>query len=192
MRRIEAELLSLGHIVGRALGDSVDALLSRDFEASRRIIANDRNVNQRCYGIEISCLQMLATQQPMAGDLRCLASIIAVASELERMHDYAKGIGKINLLVGSDMLMGPLTDLPLMASKAQDMLRRTMRCFARRDVVLARTIPMEDDEVDALYNKIYHEVIACALADVKWIAQTNYMLWAAHNLERAADRVTNI
>ncbi len=192
LRRLEDEVLVLGSMVESAVAEAVEALKRRDFEASRRIIASDRDINAKRFAIESDALVLIATQQPMAGDLRVLAAILDLASELERMGDYAKGIARINLMIGDEPLMKPLIDIPRMADRACNMLRRALDAFARRDVEAARAIPQEDDEIDALYNQVYRELVTYILADPKHIEQANYLLWAAHNLERFADRVTNI
>jgi phosphate transport system protein len=192
IQRLEAELLSLGHMVQKAIVEAVEALRRQDAAVAQRIIADDVYVNGRRYDIEAECMALIATQQPMARDLRTLAAILAIASELERIHDYAKGIGKIILLIGHQPLIKPIIDLPRMAQKVQGMLHRAILAFARRDVQMARALPQEDDEVDDLYNQIYREIFTYILADPKNLEQGNYLLWAAHNLERTADRVTNI
>ena len=161
-------------------------------EGSRRLIADDRIVNEKRYQIETEALALIATQQPVATDLRTLAAVLEIATELERMGDYAKGIAKINLLLGDQPLIKALLDLPRMARKVQDMLHRALDAFVWRDVDLARSIPPEDDDVDALYNQISRELLTYVIADPQKMSQANYLLWAAHNLERAADRVTNL
>jgi phosphate transport system protein len=192
LRRLENEMLTLGSMVRKAIVESVQLLKQRDMEGSRRLIANDREINEKRFAIEADTLVLIATQQPMAGDLRTLAAVLLLATELERMGDYAKGIAKINLLIGEEPLLKPLIDLPRMAEKACDMLQRGLEAFVRRDVELARSIPGEDDEVDALYDQIYRELVTYLMADPKSINQANLLLWVAHNLERTADRVTNI
>jgi len=137
-------------------------------------------------------LTLIATQQPAAGDLRTLAAVLEIASELERMGDYAKGIANIAVMLGDQPLIKPLIDIPLMAEKGVDMLHRALDAFVRRDVELAVSIPGQDDEVDGLYNQIYRELVTYIIAEPKNIEQANLLLWAAHNLERTADRVTNI
>jgi phosphate transport system protein len=178
--------------VENAVTDSVESLKSKDLEASRRIIAQDRLVNERRFELEADALALIATQQPMARDLRTIAAVLDITSELERIGDYAKGIARINLMIGEQPLIKPLVDLPVMAAKARDLLHDSLEAFARADAAMARAIPERDSEVDALYNQIYRELIALIMADPGRIDQANYLLWAAHNLERAADRVTNI
>jgi phosphate transport system protein len=192
LQRLQDEVLMLGSMVEDALTDSVECLRKRDMERSRQLIANDRLINEKRFAIEADTLTLIATQQPIAGDLRVLASVLEIAAELERMGDYAKGIANINLMIGEEPLLKPLVDIPRMAEKARDMLHRALEAFIQRDVELAQAIPAEDDEVDALYNQVYRELASYILSNPRNIEQANYLLWAAHNLERTADRVTNI
>lgn len=190
--RLQEDVLGLGSLVENALTDSVDALKRRDPEASRRLIAGDRVINEKRFEIENDTLILIATQQPMAGDLRVLAAVLEITTELERIGDYAKGIARINTMIGDDPFMKPLIDIPLMAQRARAMLHQALQAFVKQDVELARAIPLLDDEVDALYDQVYQELMTYVVASPKCIDQANYLLWAAHNLERAADRVTNI
>jgi phosphate transport system protein len=192
LQRLMDEVLVLGSMVEEALIGSVQALKGRDREAAKMLIAQDRSINRRRYDIESDALTLIATQQPMAGDLRTIAALLDLSSELERIGDYAKGIAKINLMIGEEPLMKSLTDLPVMALKAADMLDRALQAFAQQDAEMARDVPPRDDEVDELYEKIYRELIDLIMLEPGRIEQANYLLWAAHNLERAADRVTNI
>jgi phosphate transport system protein len=192
LQRLEDDILALGSMVENALVESVEVLKRRDSDGSRYLIAQDRRINGRRFAIEADALALIATQQPMAGDLRVIAAVLDVAGELERIGDYAKGIARINLLIGEGPLLKPLVDIPRMAEKARDMLHRALDAFVRKDVALARAIPAEDNEVDKLYNQVYRELLTYVMADQSVIEQSNYLLWAAHNLERAADRVTNI
>jgi phosphate transport system protein len=192
LQRLQDETLALGSMVENAIVESVEILKQRDMEGSRRLIAQDRLVNEKRFAIEADALTLIATQQPVARDMRTIAALLDITSELERIGDYAKGIAKINLLIGPDPLVKPLVDLPRMAEKARDMLHRALAAFVERDADRARAIPIEDDEVDNLYNQIYRELVTYILADPSTIEGANFLLWAAHNLERAADRVTNI
>jgi len=193
LQRLQDEVLVLGSMVEKAIIESVDLLKRRDTDGSRQLIGQDRRViNQKRFAIESEALTLIATQQPMAGDLRVIAAVIEIAHELERMGDYAKGIAKINLMMGEEPLLKPLIDLPVMAQKARDMLHRALQAFINRDVESARAIPSEDDEVDALYNQVYRELLALMMQNPRDIDRATYLLWAAHNLERTADRVANI
>jgi phosphate transport system protein len=192
LQSLQDQTMALGSMVEEAIMASIDVLKRRDMEGSRRVIAQDRLVNEKRFAIESDALVLIATQQPMAGDLRTIAAVLDITSELERIGDYAKGIAKINLMIGEGPLLKPLIDVPRMAEKTCDMLHRALDAFARRDTETALAIPTEDDEVDSLYNQVYRELITYILADPRVIEQANYLLWVAHNLERAADRVTNI
>ncbi|HFC09233.1 MAG TPA: phosphate signaling complex protein PhoU [Chloroflexi bacterium] len=192
LKNLKGQVLKLGQMVGEAMLAAIEALKHRDIEKARQIMAADSEINALRFEIERATLIVIATQQPLAHDLRLLASILDIAGELERMGDYAKGIAKINILMGDKPLLKPLIDLPRMAEIATDMLRQSLAAFSNDDAEAARAIPQRDDEVDALYNQIYRELMTFMLQDPKTIDQANYLLWAAHNVERLADRVTNI
>jgi phosphate transport system protein len=192
LQRLQDEVLVLGGMVEEAIVKSVDALKRRDKEGAQRLIAEDRQINQKRFAIEKEALILIATQQPMAGDLRTLAAVLEITTELERIGDYAKGIAKINLMMGDKPFIKPLIDIPLMAEKARDMLHLALLAFIQQDVDLARAIPARDDEVDNLYNQVYRELLTYIMSDPRTIDQANYLLWVAHNLERAADRVINL
>ena len=192
IQQLKDELLMLGSMVEQQILDSVEALKKRDINAARRIYETDSKVNARRYAIEEQVMIVIATQQPMAHDLRLLASILEIAGELERMGDYAKGIATVNLRMGDEPLLKPLIDIPRMAQKGVDMLHRSLTAFINEDAEAARAIPPEDDEVDGLYTQVYRELMTFVLADPRTIDRANYLLWTAHNLERVADRVTNI
>ena len=192
IQQLKDEMLVLGSMVEQQILGSVEALKKRDLEASHRIQAVDDQVNAKRYAIEEQVMIVIATQQPMAHDLRLLASILEVVSELERMGDYAKGIAKICLMVGDQPHVKPLIDIPKMAEIAVSMLHRAVTAFIDKDVAAAKAIPQEDDIVDGLYNQVYHDLLKIMIADPTTIDRANYLMWAAHNLERMADRVTNI
>jgi phosphate transport system protein len=192
LRQLEERLQELGRLVEEALVASVDALNRRDLEAARQLIEADRALNHRRYAIQEETLVVIATQQPMAGDLRTLAAVLEIATELERIGDYAKGIATITIRMGTEPFVKPLVDIPRMAEKARDMLHRALQAFFERNVEFARAIPLEDDEMDTLYDKIFRELISFIIADPRLVDRASFLIWVAHNLERAADRVVNI
>lgn len=189
---LQDEVLILGSMVEQAVMDSVEALKQRDLLASRQIYSGDRLVNEKRFAIENAILVLIATQQPMAHDLRLLAAMLEVITELERIGDYGKGIAKINILLGDSMVPIPFIEITRMAEIGVSMLHRALSAFISEDPELARRIPDEDSEVDALYNKVYRQMISNMIANPNIIDHASYILWAAHNLERTADRVTNI
>ncbi len=192
IQQVKDEVLLLGSMVEHAIMGSVEALKKRDLAAAEKIIAEDKEINKKRFAIENQLMILIATQQPMAHDLRLLASTMEIISELERMGDYAKGIANINLRMGEEALLKPLIDIPRMAQIGTSMLHRSLSAFINEDVEVAKSIPVEDDEVDALYNQIYRELMLIIIQDPKSIERANWLLWVAHNLERVADRVTNI
>jgi phosphate transport system protein len=190
--KLQDDLLVLGSMVEQAVLASIEALKQRDIEASQKIYDADKYINLKRYDIEQATLTLIATQQPMARDLRLLAAILEIITELERIGDYAKGICKINRLLGPEGLVKPLIDIPIMAELGLSMLQRALSAFVARDADTARAIPNEDKVVDDLYNQVYKDLLNIMIADPAKIDRANYLLWAAHNLERLADRVTNI
>src|SRR4030043_751819 len=193
LQMILDQVLMLGSMVEQAVLNSLNALKQRDQAAARRIYDADLHINEKRYSIEQGCITLIATQQPMARDVRFLAAILEIITELERIGDYAKGISKINLLL-SEETIDPfiLIDLQQMAKLGLDMLRRSLDAFVAGDEKIAREIPNEDNAVDKLYNQIYLKLVEQMIADTATIDRANHIMWAAHNLERMADRVTNI
>ncbi len=187
------QVLVLGSMVEQAVLDSLATLKRRDLVSARRIYEQDQKINEKRYSIESDCVTLIATQQPMARDVRFLAAILEIITELERIGDYAKGICKINLLLSEEPIdVVILNDLEQMARLGLDMLRRALDAFVDSDERIAREIPEEDNAVDQLYNRIYLKLVEQMIADPSTINRANHMMWAAHNLERMADRVTNI
>ena len=192
LQSLQDEILVLGSMVRESITAAVKALQFRDLDAAKRLIAYDRLINAKKYQIEEDCLTLIATQQPAARDLRLLAAVLELSTELERMGDYAKGISKIAIYIGLEPRIKPPIELAQMCDQAMDMLARALEAFVNQDIETARLIPREDDELDALYNKVNRELISQIMADSTKIDHANYLLWAAHNLERSGDRITNI
>jgi phosphate transport system protein len=189
---LKDDVLILGSMVDKAIARSVEALKRRDRNESEMIISDDMKINRKRFDIEEKCLLLLATQQPMATDLRVIAAAMNIITDLERMADHAEGIAKINLMLGDEPLIKPLVDIPIMADKAREMLRRSLDTFVARDAEGAKLLASEDDEVDALYDRVYRDLLHIMIDNPDTITRATYLLWVAHNLERIADRVTNI
>jgi len=192
LRYLKDELLLLGNLVEQQIQGAVESFKQRDPQLSRTIVEKDDEVNEKRYMIEEQVLITIATQQPMARDLRLLASILEIAGELERIGDYAKGIATINIRMGEEALLTPLVKIPMMAEKCSSMLHRAIQAFIQEDIEEANQIPREDDEVDRLYEEVYSSMMEKIVHDENAIQRANWILWVAHNLERVADRVTNI
>ena len=192
LKDLEGEVQQMASMVGTAVREAMEALRVRDLETSRRIVHNDIHVNRKRFEIEEKCVRIIATQQPMAVDLRILAAVINIITDLERIGDHAEGTAKISLSIGEAQLVKPLVDMPKMAEQAVSMLERCMQAFIDRDIETARNICNEDDIVDAYYDKIYGDLVLLMIENPKLIKDATYLIWAAHNIERIADRVTNI
>jgi phosphate transport system protein len=189
---LQNEILVLGSMVEKAIAKSIEALRTRNLDDSREVIAEDDLIDDKRHEIEDKCIALIARQQPMAIDLRQIVAFLHIAVDLERMGDYAEGIGKIGLLMGEQPPLKPLIDIPRMCEMANDMLRRSLDGLVKRDVVIADQVLRDDDEVDGLYDQVYGELVLLMVKDPKTIERATFLLWAAHDLERVADRATNI
>jgi phosphate transport system protein len=192
MKELERELVGMGEMVTKAISRSVEALRSRNMDEAQRIISDDILINKKRWDIEEKCINLIATQQPVATDLREIIALLNISTDLERMGDHAEGIARIVILIGDEPLVKPLIDIPRMAEKTTDMVKRSLRAFVNQDAKTARMICKEDDAVDELYDQVYRELLTYMIEDPKTITRATYLIWVAHNLERIADRVTNI
>ncbi len=192
IHQVQDELLLMGSMVEQATLRSIQALKKRDIEGAKAIYNEDNLVNEKRYAIENSVLILIATQQPLAHDLRLMAALLEIAAEIERMGDYAKGIAKVVVKLGDIDLPMPLTEIEKMAALSIDMFHRALSAFIAEDPLAARKIPSEDDAVDLLYQKVQKDVVEVMIKNPELIDSANLFMWVAHNLERMADRVSNI
>ena len=192
LNEIQDDVLALASMVEKAITHAIDALRERDLEASMAVVAFDDVIDEKRFAIEESCVDLLATQQPAAGDLRWVIALLHIAVELERMGDYAEGIGKISLMMGDEPPLKPLIDIPRMAEMSISMLHRSIDALVTRDIDLARKVCEADDDVDALHEQIYNELLLFMIKDPRSIQRATYLLWVTHDLERTADRATNV
>ena len=189
---LQRQLRTLTSLVDVAIERSIRALERLDQEGARRVMAEDRRINELRYKVEDDAVHLIATQQPMAGDLRLIVSVLSILPELERIGDYAAGISKIVLLHEDKPLLKPLIDVPRMAQVCREMLRDSVDAFISRDAEKARAVALRDDVVDRLYDQVYRELLTFMLNDPRTIDRATWLIWVAHNLERIADRVQNI
>lgn len=189
---LQTDVMVLGSMVEKAITRAVDALVQLDEAAADAIIHDDEAINRRRFEIEEHALELVALQAPMARDLRVIATVFSVISDLERIGDHAEGIAKIVKLHKGEPSLQPLTALERMADEALSMLRQALDAFANRDAQLARDVCALDDRVDALYDEFYHEMLQRMISDPSLIMRATYLIWVSHNLERIADRATNI
>ena len=192
LKDVEDDVVQLSSMVEKAIFKSIEALKERDINASQKVVDDDDVIDEKQQAIEDRCIDLIALEAPMAGDLRVLIAAMMVANELERMGDYAEGIAKISVSMGNLPPLKPLIDIPRMADKSVDLLRRSTQAFVHRDVEAATAVLLADDEVDDIYEQVYRELLTYMMADPSTIQRATYLLWVAHDLERVADRTTNI
>jgi phosphate transport system protein len=192
LERIRSDILRMGSQVESAIERSVQALKERDTQLAQQVINDDAAINELRYTIEEECLQLIATQQPAASDLRMTIAAAHIAVELERMADHAEGTAEIVKRMYGEPLLKRLIDLPLMAQIANEMIHAALDAFVAHDANAAERVAVRDDEIDALYHQVFRELLTYMLEDPRNISRATYLLWVAHNLERIGDRVTNV
>ena len=192
LNEVEQDSLAMGNMVTKAIERSVEALKKRDLALAHRIIADDAQINKQRFSIEEKCIGLIATQQPMASDLRLIVAVLNIVTELERIGDYAEGIAKIVIMIGDEAPLKPLIDIPRMAEITLEMINSSLQSFVARDVDLAMKVVSLDSIVDDLYDQVFRELLTFMMVDPKTTNRATRLIWVAHNLERAADRATNI
>lgn len=192
LNMVQDEILLLGSMVEQATLDAVKTLKTQDIKQARAVFEQDQTINEKRYAIENAILILMATQQPMARDLRTLAALLEVNTELERIGDYAKGIAKVTMRMGNVEVNMPMLEIDQMAGLAVDMLHRALGAFIEENANVALAIPKEDDRIDQWFNTAYTKILKEMVANPETIDQVNLALWVIHNLERMADRVSNI
>ncbi len=192
LRELQDHVLAMGSMVETALYRSMDALKNRNLELANQVIADDRLIDRKRFDIEEECIDLIITQQPLASDLRIIIAVLNIIVDLERIGDHAEGIAKIGIMIGNEPPLKPLIDLPRMAELTGGMLKRVLEAFIQHDAAAANKICAEDDAIDNLYDQVFRELLVFMAEDPKTITRATRLIWVAHNLERSADRVTNI
>lgn len=192
LEEIRSDILRMGSQVETAIERSIQALKERDAPLAQQVVNDDEAINAVRYDIEEKCLELIATQQPAAGDLRMVIAATHIAIELERIADHAEGTAEIVKRMYDEPLLKPLIDLPIMAGIANEMIHAALDAFVAHDATAAQRVAARDDEIDALYQQVFRELLTYMLEDPRNISRATYLLWVAHNLERIGDRVTNI
>jgi phosphate transport system protein len=191
-KEIQDKVLAMGDMVAKEIGRSIEALKKRDLKMAHQIIANDAKIDEQRFAIEDSCIDLVATQKPTTNDLRVIVAVLSIITELERIGDYAEGIARIVVMIGDEPPLKPLIDIPRMAELTTEMIDKSLKSFVTRDVELAKHVVTMDNAVDGLYDQVFRELLTFMMVDPKTINRATRLIWVAHNLERAADRVTNI
>jgi phosphate transport system protein len=192
IRELLEDLLEMGSMVADSIDRAILSLTRQDEDLAHEVIDFDDEINTLQHDIDEKCLVLIATQQPMASDLRAILAVSNIAAELERIGDYTEGVARLALKLAGQPFVKPLIDIPRMAEESRRMLLTSLEAFARQDIESARQIGVADDTVDALYDQVFRELLVIMMEDPKTITQATYLLWVAHNLERIGDRTTNI
>ncbi len=192
LREVEDDVLAMGNMVVKAIDRAIEALKKRDLTLAHQIIADDAKINEQRFSIEDKCIGLIATQQPVASDLRIIVAVLNIVTELERIGDYAEGIAKIVIMIGDEVPLKPLIDIPRMAEITLEMINNSLQSFVTRDVELAIKVVSLDSVVDGLYDQVFRELLTFMMVDPKTTNRATRLIWVAHNLERTADRATNI
>jgi phosphate transport system protein len=192
LREVEGDVLRMGNMVVKAIDRSIEALKKRDLHLAHQIIADDSQINKQRFGIEDKCVALIVTQRPIESDLRIVVAVLNILTELERIGDYAGGIAKIVIMIGDEAPLKPLIDIPRMGEITRDMIDKSLQSFVTRDVDLAMRVVSLDSIVDSLYDQVFRELLTFMMVDPKTTNRATRLIWIAHNLERAADRATNI
>jgi phosphate transport system protein len=191
-KEVEGDVLEMGNAVVKSIDRAIEALKKRDLVLAHQIIADDAHINRQRFSIEDKCIGLIAAHQPIARDLRVVVAVLSIITELERIGDYAEGIAKIVVMIGDETPLKPLIDIPRMAEITIEMINQSLQSFATRDVELAMKAVSLDNVVDGLYDQVFRELLTFMMVDPKTTNRATRLIWVAHNLERAADRATNI
>ncbi len=189
---LKHEILALGSDAKQMIQDGVESLKTRDRVLAHAIIERDVDINRKRYEIEESCYELIATQQPIASDMRQIVSVLLIAIELERIADHAKNLAEIVIYMGDEPLLKPLIDIPRMATTCVTMLDQALEAFSQNDAAIGRAVCDRDDEIDQLYKQVFRELMTFVVSDPRTVQRALHLLFAAHNLERIGDRITNI
>lgn len=192
LEALKSELLQMGSLVEKAVGQAVESLVRQEVTLAQRVIDGDDAVDEMELAIEDRCMKLIATQQPMGRDLRRIGIALKIIVDLERMADYATDIARVTLRLAGQPFIKPLVDIPRMARIAGNMVRGVLEAYVREDPVLAEKASQADDEVDHLYSQIFRELLTYMMEDPRNITQATYLLFVGRYLERVADHATNI
>jgi phosphate transport system protein len=192
LQEIQNSVLTMAGNVTNAIDHSIEALKKRDMRLAHQVMADDAEINKQRFTTENRCVELNAAQHLSTSDFQIVVAVLNIIIELERIGDYAEGIANIVVMIGDEPPLKPLIDIPRMAEITIDMVNKSVQAFITRDVELAKLVVSMDNVVDGLYDQVFRELLTFMIADSKTINRATHLIWVAHNLERAADRATNI
>lgn len=189
---LRQDMARMGTLVEEAIASAMQALLNRDLELARKVVAGDDTIDRMELNIEQRILALIALQQPMASDLRMLGAALKIITDLERLADHAQAIARVAIRLDGQPFIKPLIDIPRMADIARSMVRDALTAYIRRDELLARQMIARDDELDGLYKRVFNDLLGFMARDPQTIEQATQLLFVASGLERIGDHATNI
>lgn len=192
LNELQNSILNLGNLVQQAIGNAINALANQDANLAKRVMDGDDIIDEIALEIEDKCIKLIATQQPIAKDLRKIGTGIRIGVDLERMGDHAFNIAKIAIKLSEEKLIKPLIDIPKMANLTQEMVNNVLHAYIHGNPQAAVEVCKADDQIDHLYKMVFNELIEIMIKQPKTIIQASNLLFVCHFLERIADHATNI
>jgi phosphate transport system protein len=192
LEEVKHKVLRMGSLVEVIVDKAVTSLKEQNLELAKTIVEEDDKIDAMELEIEMDCMKLLALQQPLAKDLRTIATALKIITDLERMGDHAVNISKITLEIGKEPLIKPLIDIPRMAKIAQEMIRLSLDAFVKEDIELAKKVAQMDQEVDDIYQAILDELLEMIVKDPSITKQATKLMFVGRYLERIADHTTNV
>lgn len=192
LEQLQREILKMGSLVEENIADAVNSLARQDLDLVQKVFDREEIIDRMELDIEETCMRLIATQQPMAKDLRKIGSAFKIITDLERMGDYSVDIAKVTKRIGAEPLIKPLIDLPRMAVLAQKMVKDALDAYVGEEQLLAVSVGDADDEVDKLHKQVINELLLLMMENPRTISQATYLLFVNRALERIADHATNI
>lgn len=192
LKQMQQKIVHMGHLVSAMIEQATLSLARKDSALAKQVIEQDDVIDRMLIDVQMTAMQLLALQQPMARDLRTIGTGIKLVTDLERIADHATNIAEVTLKLEGQPLIKPLVDIPRMAELAQEMVRDALTAYVNQDEALARSMIAADDAVDALYNRIFNELLGFMEKDPTTVVQATHLLHVAANLERVADHATNL
>jgi len=189
---LQRELLRMGCNMEEAVKKSITALVNHDADMAQEVIDGDDALDELLMSIESQCVKLIATEQPVAKDLRLIFTALKISTDLERMADYAVDIAKVAIRLADEIYIKPLIDIPRMADLAIDMVQDSLEAYVKQDASAAEEISRRDDIIDGLYKQIFRELLTYMIEDPKNINQATYFIFVSRALERIGDHATNL
>ncbi len=192
LTKLNEEILNFGAMAEKIVSMAIESLINHNTNLALETIAFENDMDKKAEELESQCLDILALQQPMAKDLRIVASVIKMIADIERIGDLSEDIAEAAIKIGNEEFIKPLIDIPKMADIARDMIKKALDCYVKEDVSLAYKVFTMDDIVDSIFKDVSTEIFYLINKEITFIHQGMQLLLVARFLERIADHTTNI